>query len=496
MNGREESYRSIRSTKPSNNADKAAEMVEKRDLAKGNPDERDTVRTQGREAVQNSLARIRGAADRDKEQRFTALFHHVYDVDTLREAFFSLKRKAAPGVDGISWRDYHEDHEKRLKDLSEKLRRGAYRAKPVLRQHIPKPDGSQRPIGMTTTEDKIVQRAMVAVLNAIYETDFLGFSRGFRPGRSQHEALDALNVGLQDRRINWVLDADIRGYFEAIDHEWLVKFIEHRVADRRVVRHIQKWLNAGVMDEGRLLNTEEGCPQGGSVCPLLANIYLHYVFDLWAQLWRERKATGDVILARWADDIVVGFQHRAEAEQFLRDLRTRFRKFNLELHPDKTRLLEFGRSAASNRRKRGEGKPETFDFLGFTHYCGTTRDGRFVVKRRTARKKMRAKLDNLKQELRRRINYRLPDIGQWLASVLRGHYQYYAVPLNFRALEAFRRAVIRLWKQTLLRKSQKARCPWDRMERLAKKWLPKPRILHPYPYHRLRRLTQGRNPVR
>ncbi len=484
MDGRGKSYRLIISTKPPNKVDKTAEAVEKRSLAKRNSHRQNTGRTQSRGTVQNALGRIRQLAEKDKEQRLTSLFHHVYNPTTLREAFFELKRDAAPGVDGITWKEYHDQLEGNLLGVSERLGRGAYRAKPVKRSYIPKPDGRRRPIGVTTTEDKLVQRAVVKVLNTIYETDFAGFSYGFRPGKSQHEALDALNVGLTRKRINWVLDADIRGFFDAIDHDWLMKFIEHRVADPRILRLIRKWLNAGVMENGTRTYEETGCPQGGSVCPLLANIYLHYVFDLWTQQWRSRKASGDIVAVRWADDFIVGFESKRDAERFLADLRDRFQKFNLELHPEKTQLIEFGRFAEENRRRRGERRPTTFDFLGFTHYCSKTRKGWFKVKRRTMKTRMRRKLKEVKTELRRRINVAIPDQGRWLGSILRGHYQYYGVPWNYPAMKAFRMAVIRLWKQLILRRSQKSRCPWKRMWRIVDRWLPRPRIVHPYPYLR------------
>jgi group II intron reverse transcriptase/maturase len=442
------------------------------------------------------LERIRQAACRDKELRFTTLWHHVYNVERLREAYFSLKRKAAPGVDGETWRHYGESLERNLDDLSDRLKRGAYRAKPVRRVYIPKADGRQRPLGVTALEDKIVQRSTVEVLNAIYETDFLGFSYGFRPGRSPHHALDALFAGIMTRKVSWVLDADIRGYFDAIDHEWLVKFVEHRIADQRVVRHIKKWLNAGVLEDGIRRHSEEGVPQGGSISPLLANIYLHYVFDLWAGQWRCKQACGDVIISRFCDDFVVGFQYREDAERFLEQLRERFREFNLELHADKTRLIEFGRYAAENRKQRGDGKPETFDFLGFTHMCGKTRKGKFIVLRQTIRKRIRTKLADIKQELRRRLHYPVPVVGQWLRVVLLGHYRYYGVPGNGRKLGAFYYQVCRLWLRTLRKRSQRHRLTWERMRRLIRHWLPSPRIMHPYPDFSLYVITQGRSPVR
>ena len=343
------------------------------------------------EDLQSALERIRQVACRDKELRFTSLWHHVTNIDRLRQAYFGLKRNAAPGVDGLTWQQYGESLEENLQDLSARLKRGAYRAKPVRRAYIPKADGRQRPLGVTALEDKIVQRSTVQVLNAIYETDFLGFSYGFRPGRSPHHALDALYVGIMRKRVNWVLDADVCGFFDAIDHKWLLKFIEHRIADPRVIRHLKKWLKAGIVEDGKRTEIESGTPQGGSVSPVLANVYLHYVFDLWADQWRRRHARGDVIIVRFADDFTVGFEFREDAERFLADLRDRFHTFHLELHPDKTRLIEFGRYAARDRKRRGEGKPESFDFLGFTHTCDRTRNGRFIVLRQTMRKRMQAK---------------------------------------------------------------------------------------------------------
>ena len=429
----------------------------------------------------NAMERIRQAASRDKRLRLTTLWHHVYNIEHLRKAYFSLKRNAAPGVDGETWRHYREDLEGNLQGLADRLKRGAYRAKPVIRSFIPKPDGRQRPLGVTVLEDKIAQRATVEVLNAIYETDFLGFSYGFRPGRKPHDALNALYGAIMTRKVSWVLDADIRGYFDAISHEWLEKFIEHRIADKRVLRHIKKWLNAGVLEEGVVTHNEEGVPQGGSISPLLANVYLHYVFDLWADQWRSKHADGDVIIVRYCDDFVVGFQYRKDAERFLADLRERFLKFNLELHKDKTRLIEFGRFAAQNRKSQGKGKPETFDFLGFTHICGKTENGKFMVLRHSIGKRIRAKLMELKIELKRRLHNPVPVVGKWLRVVLLGHYRYYGVPGNSRKLQSFNFHVSRLWYKLLLRRSQRHRLNWERMNRLIDRWLPRPRICHPYP---------------
>jgi len=491
MNEHGKSDRPVVPVKSSNNVGQpAAEGMEGRGLTKGNLQQQNASRTQSRTDAPSALERIRQAASKDKEMRFTALFHHIDSPEALRTAYLCLKREAAPGVDGETWRHYGEALEENLQSLSHRLKRGAYRAKPVRRVYIPKTDGRLRPLGVTALEDKIVQRAAVEVLNAIYETDFLGFSYGFRPGRSQHDALDAVYTGLLTKKVNWVLDLDIRGFFDAISHEWLVKFIEHRIADRRVVRLIQKWLNAGVLEDGKRIRMEEGTPQGGSASPLLANIYLHYVFDLWVQAWRRKRAHGDVIVVRYADDIVVGFQVKADAEQFWAELVERMRKFSLELHPDKTRLLEFGPFAARNRKRRGEGKPETFNFLGFTHICGKKRsNGYFTVLRQTIRKRLQAKLRDVKAELRQRMHDPIPEVGQWLRSVVGGHIRYYGVPMNSPALSIFRFQVARLWQRTLSRRSQSHRFRWDRMRRLIDHWLPPVRVYHPYPLRRMGVIT-------
>ena len=435
--------------------------------------------------LQSALARIRQAAAADRQQRFTALWHHVYNVHRLREAYFRLKPQAAPGVDGQTWHQYGQALESHLQNLSDRLKRGAYRARPVKRAWIPKADGRRRPIGVPTLEDKIVQRAATTVLQAVYEVDFLGFSYGFRPGRGAHDALDALSVALTRRKVNWILDADIRGFFDAISHDWLVKFVEHRIADRRVIRHVKKWLNAGVLEDGKRTHPEEGTPQGGSISPLLANVYLHYAFDLWAQAWRRRRARGEVIVVRYADDIVLGFQYESDAERFLTALRERFAKFNLELHADKTRLIEFGQYAAERRRCRGKGKPETFNFLGFTHICSRSRKGKFAIRRHPIQARMRAKLRELKEEFRRRLHAPVKEVGRWIQSVVVGWYRYFAVPRSMPYLRSFWYHVGRLWKRSLGRRSQKGHVTWDRMSRLIRRWLPPPRILHPYPSQRL-----------
>jgi RNA-directed DNA polymerase len=470
---------------PNKAGNPAAEAMEGRGLAKGNPRRQIAPRAQDRVGAPSALERVRQVAERDKQVRFTTLLHHVYNVDHLRAAYFALTRDAAPGIDGETWRHYGQALEENLADLSGRLTRGAYRAKPVKRTYIPKADGRLRPLGIPTLEDRIVQRTTAEVLHAIYETDFLGFSYGFRPGRSPHHALDALYAGLLTRKVNWVLDLDIRGFFEAIDRGWLVKFVEHRIADRRVVRLIQRWLNAGALEDGTRTWSGTGTPQGGSISPLLANVYLHYTFDLWARRWRKAQAHGDMIVVRFADDVIVGFQHRAEAERFLAELHERFAKFGLELHPEKTRLLEFGPFAAERRQRAGQGKPETFNFLGFTHICGKKRNGRFTVVRQTIRKRLQAKLSEVKAELRRRMHAPIPVVGAWLRTVVEGHLRYYGVPMNRPALFTFCVQVGRLWYRTLRRRGQRRRLNWQRMRRLIQRWLPPPRICHPYPLRRL-----------
>jgi group II intron reverse transcriptase/maturase len=430
------------------------------------------------------LRGVRQAAQDRKQERFTALLHHL-TVDLLRASFFALQRKAAPGIDGVTWQEYATGLEDRLTDLHGRVRRGAYRAQPSRRVYIPKADGRQRPLGVAALEDKLVQHAVVTILNQIYEGDFKGFSYGFRPGRDPHQALDALSVGITTRRVNWVLDADIRGFFDNLTHEWAVRFLEHRVADPRLLRLIRKWLKAGVSEDGEWSETTAGTPQGAVVSPLLANGYLHDVFDCWVEAWRKTVATGDVIVVRYADDLVVGFQHRADAERFLGEFRERLAKFGLEVHAEKTRLIQFGRFAALNRKERGQGKPETFTFLGFTHYCGTRRStGSFIVWRKTAKKRMAAKLQALKVELRRRMHEPLSRVGEWVQKVLTGYYQYHAIPGNLDRLSVFRHRLRRLWRTVLRRRSQRGRMNWLRLSRKLDRWTPSPRVLHPYPAQR------------
>jgi group II intron reverse transcriptase/maturase len=491
MNGTRKSDGRIVPEKPANKAygaPQVAEEVEGRGPTKGNSGQQTRGRTQSRESLQQALDRIRQSARRDAEQQFTSLWHHVYNRDRLEEAYKRLNRKGAAGVDQVTWRAYGENLEENLEGLSGRLARGAYRARPVRRVYISKPDGRQRPIGVPALEDKIVQRSTTEVLNAVFEQDFKGFSYGFRPGRSQHNALDALYVGITHRKVSWVLDADIRGFFDAIDHEWLIRFIEHRIGDRRVLRHVKKWLNAGVLEDGEIQRAKEGTPQGGSISPLLANLYLHHVFDLWIDHWRK-SARGDVIVIRYADDFIIGFQHKWEAERCLKELCERLARFNLELHPDKTRLLEFGRYAAERREAKKQGKPETFSFLGFTHACGRDRKGYFKIVRLPVKKRQRAKLKALKIELRQRMHDPLSEVGRWLESVSNGYYRYYAVPGASAPMQTFRYKLTRLWLRTLRRRSQRNKLTWERMKRITDHWLPKPRILHPLPRMRLRVTT-------
>ena len=470
--------------KPANNAEQsAAESVEPRTGTKGNADQQSTRQAQDWERVSQALARIRQAAKLRKKERFTSLLHHV-SIDLLRLSFFALKKDAAPGVDGLAWRDYETRLEDNLEDLHARVHRGAYRALPSRRQYIPKADGRQRPIAVCALEDKIVQRATAAVLNAIYEEDFLGFSYGFRPKRSQHDALDALVVGITTTKVNWILEVDIRSFFDEVSREWLMRFVEHRIADPRILRLIQKWLTAGVLEDGVVTVGEKGTGQGTVISPLLANIYLHYSLDLWAERWRRHEATGDMIIVRYADDVVVGFEHESDARRFWDAMRERLQKFSLSLHPEKTRLLEFGRHAATNRKRRGLGKPETFNFLGFTFICGKSLRGRFLLKRRSRRDRMKAKLKEVAGELRQRMHQSIPAQGTWLKQVVTGYFAYHAVPTNWAALRAFRAVITRQWRWTLRRRSQKSALTWERMKKVADDWLPKPRILHPWPNQR------------
>ena len=482
--GGEESDGVVVPRNPSNKAQAqpagVAEKAEGRTPTKENICQSRTPPAQDGKGVSQGLTGVRKAARERRREQFTTLLHHL-TVDLLRASFYALKRSASPGVDGVRWQEYEEGLEGRLADLKDRIHRGAYRAQPSRRIYIPKADGRKRPIGIAALEDKIVQQAVVTILNEIYEVDFRGFSYGFRPGRSPHQALDALSVGIQRKRVNWIMDADIRGFFDNMSHEWTMRFVQHRVADRRILRLIQKWLKAGVSEDGEWSETKVGTPQGAVISPLLANVYLHYVFDLWLEAWRKKVAKGQVIAVRYADDLVVGFEDRTEAERFLQEFRERLAKFGLELHPEKTRLIEFGRYAQANRQARGEGEPESFTFLGFTHSCGINSAGKFTIWRRTARKRLEAKLQQVKQTLRARMHEPAPQVGDWLRRVLKGFYQYHAIPGNWRSLLRFRLQIGRYWRHVLRRRSQRGRITAGRMARLYDRWLPLPRLVHPYP---------------
>jgi group II intron reverse transcriptase/maturase len=500
VNGGGESYSGVVPTKQPNKSEPSpAEVAEGRRLTKENTRQPNPYRTPSRENGPSGLERVRETAKRDGKLKFTALLHHV-SIDLLRESYYSLKKQAAPGVDGVTWQAYGQGVEARLSDLHGRVHRGAYHAQASRRVWIPKADGRQRPLGIAALEDKVVQHAVGRVLNQIWEEDFLGFSYGFRPGRGQQDALDALWVGIVRKRVNWILDLDIRSFFDKLQHDWLVQFVEHRIGDKRVVRLIQKWLKAGVMEDGEWSETKEGSPQGSVISPILANLYLHYVLDLWVEAWRKKQVRGEVIIVRYADDAVLGFEHREEAERFLEQLRERLRKFGLELHPEKTRLIEFGRHATERRKKRGEGKPETFNFLGFTHICGTShKTGYFTVHRKTISKRMAAKLKDIRAKLRERMHVSPATTGKWLAQVVRGYFQYHAIPGNWARLKAFRNEVLRMWLQTLRRRSQRSRLSWQRFREGLGSLLPPIQILQPYPSVRFDAKhpnIRGRNRVR
>jgi len=484
MHGHGTSDEAIVAGKLANKAERsAAEPVERRAEAEGNASQHDTHRTPSRASVTQGLERIRRTARDRKKERFTALLHHI-GPDLLEAEFFALKEHAAAGVDGLTWREYEQNLRANVEDLHARVHRGAYRPLPSRRVYIPKPDGRQRPLAVAALEDKIVQRATAAVLNTIYEEDFLGFSYGFRPGRGAHDALDALVVAIERRRVNFIVDADIQSFFDTVSQEWLIRFVEHRIGDKRIIRLIGKWLRAGVLEDGVVRVSEMGTAQGAVISPLLANIYLHYSLDLWAERWRRREAAGDMIIVRYADDFIVGFEHEADARRFLDAMRERLRKFALTLHPEKTRLIEFGRFAADNRKRRGLDRPDTFNFLGFTFICGKTRRGKFQVQRKSRRDRMRAKLKEVKERLRRCMHQSIPAQGKWLGQVVRGYFNYHAVPTNSRALAAFRDETIKAWRQALRRRSQRGALTWQGIGQLAADWLPRPRILHLWPNQR------------
>lgn len=460
---------------------KETRRAEGRDQPEGIPREERQVRTQSRVAWPSNLARVNAAAGKAVQTRFTALLHHI-DAEALERAFRRQKRRASAGVDGITVMEYEQNLEANLQDLCNRIHTGRYRPQPVRRVYIPKADGGQRPLGVPTLEDKIVQGAVAEMLSAIYEVDFLGFSYGFRPRRNAHQALSALHTAIMSRNVNWVLDADIRSFFDSVDHEWLLRMLAERVADRRVLRLIRMWLEAGILESDEWHETEQGTPQGAGISPLLANIFLHYVLDLWVHQWRRRHARGLVSVVRYADDFVMGFESSADARRMLADLKERLANFSLALHEDKTRLIEFGRLPAMARQQRGQRRPSTFAFLGFTHYCGWTRDGRFIVKRKTQSKRLTRKLRALRKEAWRHMHAPLAEQHGWFSSVLRGHYGYYGVPHNHRSLSAFYQEVRRIWYRALRRRSQKARhLTWERFKALLERFpLPLPRITHPW----------------
>jgi RNA-directed DNA polymerase len=490
-NGREKSYPVIVAGKLPNKSGLSglasareeqaeAEAMEPRSGAKENANRQSTHRTLSRERVTQALERVRQRARQKKKEKFTALLHHI-SPDSLKLAFYALRRDAAPGADGMTWDEYEQNLDTRIEELHGRVHRGAYRPQPARRSYIPKADGNRRPLAIAALEDKIVQGATVMVLNAIYEEDFLGFSYGFRPGRGPHDALDAVAVAITSRKVNFIVDADIRSFFDTVGQDWLIRFLEHRIADTRVIRLIRKWLRAGVLEDGIVSVSDRGTGQGSVISPLLANVYLHYVLDLWAKRYRRHEATGDMIIVRYADDVVAGFEHEEEARRFLDALKARFEEFALTLHPEKTRIVTFGRHAAEERKRSGLGKPESFNFLGFTHICATSRAGQFQLKRKSRRDRVQAKLKEIRKELQTRRHDAIPEQGKWLRQVVTGFFNYHAVPTNSRVLAAFRHHVVDLWRRALKRRGDKDRTTWNRIKRIADDYLPQPRILHPWP---------------
>ncbi len=462
-----------------------AEFVEKRPPAEGNTGQAPATETQGSVEALRELHRVREAAKRDSKLQFSNLLHHI-NVELLRQSYWTLNRQSATGIDNVTWQEYGKELETHLPVLHDLVQSGQYQAKPSKRIWIPKSDGQQRPIGIAALEDKIVQQALSTVLQQIYEEDFLGFSYGSRPGKSQHNALDAVYVAITQRKVSWILDLDICKFYDSLDHEWLIRFIEHRITDQRILRLIRKFLRAGVSEEGEWSKTEVGTPQGAVISSLLSNIYLHYVLDQWVDQRRKRHARGEVYIVRYADDVVMGFQYKSDAEQFQSELQERLRKFGLEMHEGKTQLIEFGRFAIENRKERGEGKPKSFDFLGFTHICSKKKNGRFTIYRKTITKRLRAKIKEVKEKLSKNRHKPISEQGSWLKAVMRGHFNYYGVPGNRKALDTFRTQIQRSWLQALRKRSQKARSlTWERMKKLITTWLPTARVVHPYPNQRL-----------
>ena len=436
------------------------------------------VQTQSWTPLHVNLVRVNDAAKRSRQTQFTALLHHV-DVDALARAFERLRRKAAPGVDGMKVTAYEAQLEDNLRALHARLHGGLYWPLPARRTYIPKADGGKRPLGVLALEDKIVQGAVAEVLNAVYEADFCDCSFGFRPMRSPHDALRMVHAAIMTERVNWIVEADIRNFFGQVDHGWLIRMLELRIADPRILRLIRQWLRAGVLEDGVYTETVEGTPQGAGISPLLANVYLHYALDLWARQWEGRHATGRMRLVRFADDYLLTFERREDAERMLAALPDRLAKFGLCLHEGKTRLVRFGRYAATDRAKRGEGRPETFDFLGFTHYCGTTRKGRFMVMRKTQRTRMIRKLKELRREMKLRRHASLLAQRKWLAAVLRGHYGYFGITGNGRSIACFHIQIVKWWRWVLRRRGQRPKLPWERFNAILERFtLPRPRIVH------------------
>ena len=462
-----------------------AEFVERRPKAEGNSGQATAIDTQGSKEASSALSRVREAAKRDSKLQFSNLLHHV-NVDLLRQSFLALNRQAATGIDDVTWREYGKVLEERLPELHDRVQSERYQAKPSKRIWIAKSDGQQRPIGIATLEDKIVQQALATILNKIYEVDFLDCSYGSRSGRSQHKALDAIYVAITQKKVGWVLDADISKFYDSLDHEWLMKFVGHRVSDPRMLRLLRKFLRAGVSEDGEWSKTVVGTPQGAVISSLMANLFLHYALDLWVKQWCGRHARGEVHLVRYSDDFVMGFQYRSDAEQFQTELKERLSKFSLEMHEGKTKLIEFGRFAIGNRKKYEEGKPETFDFLGFTHICSKKKNGRFTIYRKTITKRPRDKVKKVRETLLRKRHRPVSEQGAWLRAVMQGHFNYYGVPGNRKALDTFRKQIQLSWLQALRRRSHKAQSlTWERMKKLITVWLPTARTVHPYPNQRL-----------
>lgn len=461
-----------------------AESVERRASAERNPGSRAAAGTQRPAETDAGLLRVREAAKGNRSLRFDNLLHHI-TVPLLVQAYQALRKDAAPGVDGVDWVTYGVGVRQRLEQLHQAVHTGRYRPQPVRRQWIPKPDGRQRPLGIASVEDKVVQQALTWVLEAIYEVDFLGFSYGFRPGRSQHDALDAVYMAITTRKVGWVLDADIEACFDRIEHGKLLAVLGRRIADRRVLRLIEQTLAAGVLEEGKWQRTEAGVPQGAVISPLLANVFLHDAIDRWVHGWRERCARGTVSIVRYADDFVIGVQYRDDGERVREGLRQRLARYGLTLHPGKTRLMQFGRFAKADRKQRGLGKPETFDFLGFTHCCGVRRsDGGYALRRLSIAKRVRGFLRKIKQELRLHYAWSIARQGSWLRSKIQGYFQYHGVPGNQAALQLVRREVCRMWMRTLRRRSQRYDMTWQRFSSRVRRWIPTCKVVHPYPSQR------------